>query len=161
MKDFAIILIFCGMLTLSTSVSGPVYQWGDYTPLFMARADLENSVSYSPGERAMKEPGKIYYKAPYIFVNERYKGVHIINNSQPTQPVVEGFIIAPGCLDMAVKGNILYIDNSVDLVAFDLDAKQVTQRVRNVFPTPPSPAGALYYYDDRHTDKVLVGWKKR
>ncbi|MDR2497611.1 MAG: hypothetical protein LBD21_10855 [Tannerellaceae bacterium] len=161
MKNFTITIILCGMLAILTGASGPVYEWGEYTPVFMNKADLENSVSYSPGARAMKDPGKIYYKAPYIFVNERYKGVHVINNSNPANPVAEGFIIAPGCLDMAVKENILYIDNAVDLVAFDLNAKQLTQRLRDVFPTPPSPAGALYYNDPSQTDKVLVGWKKR
>ena len=149
------------MIACFTSASSPVYAWDNYTPVFMDKADLENSVSYVPGPRVMRDPGKIYYKAPYIFVNERYKGVHVINNSNPAHPVAEGFIIAPGCLDMAVKDNILYIDNAIDLVAFDLSAKQVTQRVHDVFPTPPSPAGALYYYDDRQTDKVIVGWRKR
>jgi len=132
-----------------------------HTPVFMSREVLENSVKYIPGARDMIQTGKIYYRAPYIFVNERYKGVHVINNSNPAHPVKEGFILAPGCIDMAVKENILYLDNAVDLVSFDLDSKQVTSRIRNVFPEPLPPDDFFYYnFYDRPKGYVLVEWKK-
>ena len=109
----------------------------------------------------MIQTGKIYYRAPYIFVNERYKGVHIINNSDPAHPVNEGFILAPGCIDMAVKGHILYLDNAVDLVSFDLDSKQVTKRIRDVFPEPLPPDDFKYNpYFKRPENYILVEWKK-
>jgi hypothetical protein len=63
----------------------------------MTRADLEKSVFYQPVGRNLEDPGKIYYKFPYIYVNEKYKGIHLINNSDPQNPVKEGFIVAPGC----------------------------------------------------------------
>jgi hypothetical protein len=132
-----------------------------YTPVFMSRETLNNSVKYIPGARDMKQTGKIYYRAPYIYVNERYKGVHVINNADPTRPVNEGFILAPGCIDMAVKENILYLDNAVDLVSFDLDKRQVTHRIRNVFPEPSSPDGFYYSgYSNRPEGYVIVEWKK-
>ncbi|MDR1339317.1 MAG: hypothetical protein LBK58_04620 [Prevotellaceae bacterium] len=132
-----------------------------YTPVFMSREMLDNSVKYIPGARDMKQTGKIYYRAPYIYVNERYKGVHVINNADPAQPINEGFILAPGCIDMAVKENILYLDNAVDLVSFDLDKRQVTHRIRNVFPEPSPPDGFYYYgYSNRPEGYVIVEWKK-
>jgi len=132
-----------------------------YSPVFMSREVLENSVSYIPGARDMLQTGKIYYRAPYIYINERYKGVHVINNANPAHPVNEGFILAPGCIDMAVKGHILYLDNAVDLVSFDLDSKQVTKRIRDVFPEPipPDETGVINYYS-RPKDCILVEWKK-
>ena len=131
-----------------------------YIPVFMSRETLENSVKYIPGARDMIQTGKIYYRVPYIYVNERYKGVHVINNTDPAHPVNEGFILAPGCIDMAVKGNILYLDNSVDLVSFDLDGKQVTKRIREVFPEPTPPDDFSYYPYERPDGYVLVEWKK-
>ncbi|MDL2320681.1 hypothetical protein LJC45_06085, partial [Alistipes sp. OttesenSCG-928-B03] len=102
--------------------------------------------------------GKIYAKPPYIFINERYKGVHVIDNSNPEDPEQIGFIVAPGCVDMAVKGDIMYLDNAVDLVAFDLTQKKVTERIRNIFPEHRAPNGDSYYgYRDR--DMILVGWR--
>jgi hypothetical protein len=108
----------------------------------------------------MIRTGKIYYRTPYIYVNERYKGVHVINNSDPERPVKEGFILAPGCIDMAVKGNILYLDNAVDLVSFDLDGRQVTKRIRNVFPEPLPPDDFRFSVFNRPEGYVLVEWKK-
>jgi hypothetical protein len=137
-----------------------IYPVSAYIPVFMEREELERSVSYRDGERDLVNPGKIYHKAPYIYVNEKYKGVHVINNSVPAAPKREGFIIAPGCIDMAIKGNILYLDNSVDLVAFDLVAKSVTERVKNAFPEPLSPDGYACYIE-RPENYVLVEWKKR
>ena len=133
-----------------------------YTPIFISRETLENSVRYIVGARDMIQTGKIYYRAPYIYVNERYKGVHVINNANPSQPVNEGFILAPGCIDMAVKGNILYLDNAVDLVSFDLDSKQVTKRIRNVFPEPLPPEDFYYYFNryNRPEGYILIEWKK-
>jgi hypothetical protein len=131
-----------------------------YTPVFMERSELERSVFYSDGARDLVNPGKIYYKHPYIYVSERYKGVHVINNSDPANPRREGFIVAPGAIDMAVKGATLYLDNAVDLVAFDLGTKQVTERLKNIFPEPISPDG-LYNYITPPDGYVLVGWKKK
>lgn len=133
-----------------------------FTPVFMTRADLENSVRLHPEGRDLKNPGKIYLKAPYIFINEKYKGVHIIDNSNPVEPKKVGFVTAPGCLDIAVKGNILYLDNAVDLVAFDLNKKQVTQRIQNVFPEPVAPNNMSYshsYWDRGQKNLIIVEWK--
>jgi hypothetical protein len=128
----------------------------------MKRADLEQSVKYTPENRALKNPGKIYCKDNYIYVNELYKGVHIINNANPLRPVQEGFIIVLGCVDMAVKGDILYVDNAVDLVAFDLTSRQVTHRVKDVLPEPAAPSNARYYgYYNRPPDMILVSWQEK
>jgi hypothetical protein len=157
-KVFLLMVSFIGVF-LFVSDMPPVGRW-TYTPVFMSRDVLENSVKYISGEREMVQTGKIYYRTPYIYINERYKGVHIINNVDPAHPVKEGFILAPGCIDIAVKGNILYLDNAVDLVSFDLDSKQVTKRIRNVFPEPLSPDGSNFYSYNRPDGYVLVEWKK-
>lgn len=160
-----IIAILSGIILASTALISSSYYYNewyeygyrDYIPVFMKKADLKNSVSYSSGARDMLMPGKIYYSDPYIFVNEKYKGVHIINNTNPTSPINEAFIIAPGCIDMAVKGGIIYLDNSVDLVAFDLATKQVTKRIENVFPEPSAPDNWIYH-GARPSESVIVGW---
>jgi len=135
--------------------------YGIYMPVFMSRDVLENSVRFVSGARDMVQTGKIYFRAPYIYINERYKGVHVINNTDPSHPVNEGFILVPGCIDMAVKGSVIYLDNAVDLVSFDLESKQVTKRIRNVFPEPLPPDDFSFYPYNRPDDYVLVEWKKR
>jgi hypothetical protein len=151
-KLLAITIIFL----LTTSFTS---DYKEYVPVFMKRADLEQSVKYVSESRPLNNPGKIYTKGDYLYINEMYKGIHIINNANPAAPVQEGFIIIPGCIDMAVKGNILYADNAVDLVAFDLDSHTVTQRINNVLPEPKAPANAYYYGHNRGNDMILVGWQ--
>ncbi|MDR1558040.1 MAG: hypothetical protein LBS88_13575 [Tannerellaceae bacterium] len=161
MKNVFSILGVLLFALVNTSTTGDVnmFQWGAYKPVFMKRADLEQSVSFREGKRALTNPGKIYCKPPYIYINERYKGIHIINNTDPAHPVAEGFIVAPGCMDMAMKDQILYLDNAVDLVAFDLVARKVSHRVKNVFPEPLAPDNS-YYYSTGEDDMIVVEWKK-
>jgi len=160
MKKGLILLVFMSLTGISLRSDVPLVS--GYVPVFMSREVLENSVSYIPGAREMLRTGKIYFRSPYIFVNERYKGVHVINNSNPAHPVNEGFILAPGCIDMAVKGHILYLDNAVDLVSFDLNSKQVTKRIRNVLPEPLPPEDVSNInYLNRPKDFILVEWKVR
>ena len=154
-KVFLLFLI----ASLAIMARDPVHREGTHMPVFMSREALDHSVKYISEARDMVQTGKIYYRAPYIYVNERYKGVHVINNADPAAPANEGFILAPGCIDMAVKGNILYLDNAVDLVSFDLDSKQVTSRIRDVFPEPLPPNDFFYYGMLRPEGYVLVEWK--
>jgi hypothetical protein len=155
----ATMLLLLAILNSSSNMPDYSYWHGDYKPVFMKRADLERSVSYQAQPRELINPGKIYSLPPYLYVNERYKGIHIINNSDPVHPLNEGFIMAPGCLDIAVKGEMMYIDNSVDLVTFDLVNKKVTQRLPNVFPEPIAPDNT-FWYGSREQDMHIVEWKK-
>jgi hypothetical protein len=156
-----ILLSMVSILSIITFTSSEPSPSAGYRPLFISRAELDNSVKYISGEREVKNAGKIYYRKPYLYMNERYKGVHVINISNPSHPVKEGFILAPGCIDMAVKGNILYLDNAVDLVSFDLDKKEVTKRIRDVFPEPAAPGNAYSYFGgNRPEGYVLVEWRK-
>jgi hypothetical protein len=130
-----------------------------WVPYFMTRSDLERSVSRAGEARAMENPGKIYIYGDNIYVVERYKGIHVISNADPRNPRRTDFITAPGCIDVAVSGKIIYLDNAVDLVAFDMEAGTVTKRLKNYFPEPVSPAGDSYHYGSTE-EMILVGWKQ-
>lgn len=154
------VLLLALILGTSSFDIGYLNYYGSYYPIFMERAELERSVSYQNEGREMKNLGKIYYKSPYIYINEKYKGIHVIDNSNPIQPLNTAFIVVPGCLDMAVKGDILYADNSVDLIAFDLSKKTVTKRVKNVFLEPTSPEQGFYSFQ-RPVGLIIVEWRNR
>lgn len=160
-KQLFVLLLICGTApVLLTGSSYDPYAHRSHTPVFMEREALFSSVFYRETPRELENPGKIYARGHYIFVNERYKGVHIINNSDPATPRSEGFIVAPGCIDMAVKGDILYLDNAIDLVAFDLTARKEVGREKNVFPEPLSPQG-WGVYGNRPEGMIVVGWRQR
>lgn len=152
-------LVLLGFTVLLNTSSVNYGYYGNYNPVFMERSELEKSVFFESESRELTNPGKIYCKDQYLFINEKYKGIHVIDNSTPSVPKQIGFIVAPGCIDLAIKGQILYLDNAVDLVAFDLATQTVTERIANVFPEPLSPEN--YTYDGhRPGNLILVGWNK-
>lgn len=138
-----------------------------YTPVLMKRTDFENSV-YSTNAKTLKNPGKIYAKDNYLFINEKYEGIHIIDNSDPENPENVGFINIPGSIDMAIKENIMYVDNAVDLVAISLTNFPdiiVAKRIKNIYPEllPPgySYIPSKYMAANRPKNTVIVNWTKK
>ena len=106
------------------------------SPVYMSYEDLRIAVKQGDA-RELENPGKIYFKDNYIFIVEEMKGIHLINNADPSNPENISFLEIPGNVDIAVKGNILYADSYVDLVALDLsDLNNITEvgRVKNILP---------------------------
>ncbi len=149
--------VLAGVLLLTSFDMVPEHYRG-WAPYFMTRPELEKSVSYADETREMVDPGKICIAGDNIYVVERYKGIHVIDNTDPADPRQTGFIVAPGCMDVAVQGSVIYLDNAVDFVAFDMTASEVTKRLKHYFPEPVSPSGQYYYNDS--SDMILVGWKQ-
>lgn len=87
-------------------------------PIYADLDQWDKIVSLPP--QPIENLGKIYYKAPYIYVNERFKGFHVLDNTDPENPFPIAFIQIFGAEDIAIKGNILYADNYTDLVAVDI-----------------------------------------
>ncbi len=153
------ILVFLGLITFScTNQIEESYIVN--TPEYMSYSDLRSSFCVLPPEEVSK-PGKIYFKDDFIFINEYQKGIHIINNSDPSNPQNVSFIEIPGNVDMAVKGNMLYADSYIDLLTIDIsnmdDIKEV-DRDEDVFPyiIPEVEEGILGSID---TEKgVIVGY---
>jgi hypothetical protein len=69
---------------------------------------------------SLQNTGKIYVKDNLILINEMDKGIHVIDNSNPSQPKNIAFLNIPGNRDMAMQGNILYADMYCDLLAIDI-----------------------------------------
>ena len=129
-----------------------------YDPVYMSYEELRSSVK-TEGPQALKKPGKIYQRGSYIFVNEVDKGIHIIDNSNPSAPQNISFISIPGNMDLAVSGNTLYADSYIDLLSLDISNPQnvtVTRRVENALPNRIFTNG--YYADP--TQGVVIEWKE-
>jgi len=131
------------------------YSYTLYRPVYKTTAEVRANIK-SNTEKAVSQPGKLFIKDHFIFLNEVDKGVHVIDNSNPTAPRNVAFIDIPGNMDIAVKGNTLYADLYTDLVAIDitnpLQAK-VTQVLEGVFP---HRFYGGYYMND--SSQVIVDW---
>jgi hypothetical protein len=160
---FILICIGTGILLSS---SEPVY-YGEYSPVYMERAAMENAVKIEVAQ-PLHSTGKIYIYGQYILVNEKFKGIHVIDNTNPASPQNIAFLHIDGCIDMAMKNNVLYADNAVDLIALktsdNFASVQVTERIKNIFPETESPDRywSMYTVNQfRPKNGILVAWKKK
>lgn len=132
-----------------------------YQPIYMTRAELESSVVNQPAQ-LLRNPSKIYVKDNLLFVNEKYEGIHVIDNSNPNSPEQIAFIKIPGNIDIAVKGNILYADNAVDLLSFNISDPSnpiLVNRNMRAFPEFTAPDGLYFERESADYNKIIVGWR--
>lgn len=90
-----------------------------YEPVYTTVKEIRASIGLLPPQ-PLQTVGKIYFKDGIMFVNEPGSGIHIIDNHNPAHPVPVKFLKIPGNYDLAIKGNTLYADSYIDLVAFDI-----------------------------------------
>ncbi|MBT9391818.1 hypothetical protein KLP40_01475 [Hymenobacter sp. NST-14] len=137
-----------------------------YKPLLMARSQLEQAVAVLP-PRELHNTGKIYFRDPYLLINEQYEGLHIIDNQDPSHPQPVAFLRIPGNVDVTMQGSMLYADSGSDLLTFDARDMQhpaLLNRLREAVPELPMPQSGLvpdqYQAANRPADAVVIGWQK-
>jgi hypothetical protein len=135
--------------------------FGSYQPVIMQRADFETTTILENTPRVIENSGKIYVKDNFIFVNEVNEGFHLINNSDPTNPVNVGFVKVLGSSDLSIKDDVFYVNNATDLIAFKINESSetltITKRLENVFPQIWSPEGQSYY--PLEDNEIIVDWE--
>lgn len=112
------------------------YKSKTYVPVYKDLNEIRSGLKNSP-PRDLMNTGKIYFYGNYILINEKNEGIHIIDNSNPSNPRNISFVNIQGNGDMAVKNNILYANSYVDLVALDISnttSPTLVKRVNNIFP---------------------------
>lgn len=147
--------------------------WGDigkiepsHEAIYMSYEELRSAV-YLDEPQPIGKRGKIYLYQNYIFLNEPNKGVHIIDNSDPTSPEQMSFINVPGNVDIAMKDGILYLDSFIDLVAIDISKPgmfRVTKRLENVFEYDAYQAideEDIFYLNYDVSKGVVIGVRER
>ena len=110
-------------------------EYVEWQPVYKRIDEMRAPVAYGQA-RTMDNPGKIFYYKGYLLVNELHAGIHVIDNRNPESPLKVGFIEIPGNIDMAVNGDILYVDSYLDLVGIDISnplAPVEVSRVNDVF----------------------------
>ena len=134
----------------------PIYSTGDIKEIIMLEA------------QDISRLGKIYYKDSLIFAGETGRGIHIIDNSDPSNPEPIHFLQIFGSTDIAIKGDLLYANNREDLVTIDisdLENVKVLNRMEGLFPdqldaTFPSDYFGFFECADPNLG-VVIGWEER
>lgn len=107
-----------------------------YEPIYSSLDSIRNVPIVSSAPREMEKTGKLYFYKNYIFVNEKDKGIHIIDNNTPHNPINTAFIEIPGNVDMAIKGDVLYADSYRDMLAInieDISTPILKKRIEDVY----------------------------
>jgi hypothetical protein len=137
-------------------------------PVYMSMEDFQKSVIVTEERPAISGGGKICFYNGYLYISETGTGIHIIDNTVPSNPHAIGFIKVLGNADLSIRDNLLYADAYSNLVWFDISnpAKpQIKGILENVFPEalPICDNGYGYDYDDVYSTEskkkgVIVGW---
>ena len=133
-------------------------------PLTLSIDEFKNSVDVIPPV-PIDESGKIYAYNDLIFVNDKFKGVHVIDNSDPSSPQKISFIKIAGNVDISVKDNFLYADSLMDLIVIDisdLNNMQIVNRLENVLQDNvvwPAEAEIFEFQEIDYENEILVGWE--
>lgn len=133
-------------------------------PIYVSATDFSIVKSESP--REYQDLGNILSLGDYILINEKGKGIHVIDNTVPSTPIDIYFWNIPGNSEFTIKGDILYADNSVHLLAIDIsDFSDI--HVLNYTPDifldldvpNPRPIGYVgYFYCVKKENGIHIGW---
>lgn len=161
------IVVILSLLTLSfMSCDDKDGEYADYVvarPLVINQSELATIDIIAP--RPVDESGKVYTYQDYIFVNDKYQGVHVIDNTFPQRPRKIAFIKIPGNVDISVKDDFLYADSLTDLVVLDIsDIENIQQvnRLENVLYNNiiwPFDADIIEDEGFDYETEVLIGWE--
>lgn len=160
-KNITLLLVF--VLAFAYSCTDKIYEtFTANSPVYMSYDNLRSAVKITTG-RELNNPGKIYFKDQYIFINEKMKGIHVYDVSDPSNPVNKGFIEIPGNVDIAIKDNTLYADSYTDLVSIDIsnfEAIKEVGRIEKIFPYTLPTYDTKYPLAKVEEDKgVVVDWE--
>jgi hypothetical protein len=88
-------------------------------PIYSVKANVLAAINGDP-QTSLASIGDIYLKDQYVYVNEIDKGIHVLDNSDPTSPKQVAFLAIPGNEDLVIHGNTLYADMYGDLLGIDI-----------------------------------------
>ncbi len=167
MKKNCLLLLFVASLSFISCEKIDDSKYADYLiarPLTISKAEFKTSVDIiSP--LPIKESGKIYAYRDYIFVNDKYRGVHVIDNSNPNSPKKISFIKIAGNVDISIKDDYLYADSLMDLIVLDIsdiNAIKIVNRLENVLRDNVVWPAEVDFFESVNIDyenEILLGWE--
>ncbi|WP_149276775.1 LVIVD repeat-containing protein [Pareuzebyella sediminis] len=120
----------------------------------------------------IENSGKIYAYKNYVFVNDINKGIHVLDNSNPSFPINIAFIKLEGNNDISIKDDRLFADSYGDLVVLDIKnienippAKRIENAIYQQFWCTVGfdvtwPEADYFDYGDFDANtQAIVGWE--
>jgi len=160
MRKIALIL---GVVALLSACNDKVKtKYLTNVPVYTDYETFRSSGAFNAPKNIEKK-GAIYIYEQFLYIVEPDKGIHFIDNSDPSSPQKIGFLDLIGATGMAIKDNYLYANSFIDLVVFDISTIHTPKKVarlENVFPTalPVSEFNYPYEAIDKELG-VVTSWE--
>jgi len=139
MKNLYLLLLVPFIVLISCSEDDNCEQTVTYTkgtPIYGQLAHLRvDNINQPP--RILESPVKIYLSGEIMLIGEKNKGIHVVDNSDPVNPVFSSFLDIPGNREMAIEGERLFVDAYYDMIEIDIsDANnaRIVQRIEEAYP---------------------------
>ncbi|MCM4166963.1 hypothetical protein KCTC52924_01819 [Arenibacter antarcticus] len=167
MKNILVLIVVSVMLGLVSCDDTDDRQYAEYLvakPIKMSKSEFKQDVSIV-APIPMEKSGKIYVYGDYIFVNDQFKGVHVVDNSNPKAPKKIAFIKIPRNVDISIKDNFLYADSITDLLVLDItDIQHIKMviRLENVLRDNvvfPLGVDIFEWEGIDYNAEIVVGWE--
>lgn len=165
MVNSVLVQIRYSAILLLLSLGGCDWYWSEYEESYLyyspvyAEEQVAHAISVSP-PMAIEKPDKIFTYLDFLIVNIKNQGFHVIDNSNPSNPVNLYFINVPGNKDVAIKDGMIFVDNYDDVVAFVIDENQevvVKQRLEAAISNIP-PYGQANFECIDSSKGVVISW---
>ena len=157
-----LLFLACGLVLLLLNACskehGETTTYKILSPVYEDRSTVLAALN-GRADQSFLHTGKIYVKDNFIFINEIDKGIHVIDNTNPSHPRQIAFLRIPGNEDIAILGNILYADMYADLLAIDVTdvtKAHLTASLNNFFTGRQYVNG---YYTSG--DQVITDWVEK
>ena len=128
-----------------------------YEPVVLVAGAWRNDDFPATEGRTVCDPSAFYVYGDLLFVLDRQAGLHIIDNRDNANPVPLKFIEIPGGEGMAVRNDVLYVNQYIDLLAFDLSDPanpELLSRTKDVFDPYSDLAAGIHGTGDITIDYV-------
>jgi len=138
-------------------------------------AESQNYMIESP--KTIVNAGRIFIEGDYLFIGEFGLGIHVFDNTFPTNPLPLVFLSIPASTDYFVKNDVLIVDNGNDLVSLTIDALDklknkektivelnrsllINKRTSEVFVYPNYPIQQNVYFECPDKEHFVIAWEK-
>lgn len=124
------ILLFFSLL----SCKKPPFSADTLIPEYFEALDFSEIVSLEP--QPIINQGMIVKVGDFLFINDKKRGIHVVDNSQPGDPFYFLFWKIPGNQVFTINSNYLYADNGPHMLVInisDFENIQYESYIENVF----------------------------
>lgn len=118
MRPMIMNLCLCFFLFLTSCIEEETIVVNGAAPIYQS-ADNFSNIVFEAAQPSRHHGAIIVYKN-YILINEKFKGIHVFDNSNPNLPVKIGFLRLDGNVSFTVNGDVLFADNSIHLISIDI-----------------------------------------